>query len=265
MAAEPALVEMRRIYKRFGGVHAVEDMSLMLHAGEVLGLLGHNGAGKSTLMKILAGAYPLDAGEILVSGAPVQIANPRDSKRVGIETIYQTLALADNLSATANIFFGREITNPFGMLNEARMERDAIAVIQRLNPHFKNFHAPVGGLSGGQRQVVAIARTLKFNAKVILMDEPTAALGPHETQMVGDLIRQLKTDGIGIIMISHDLHDVFDLSDRIAVMKNGRHVWTGEVSRTTKDQVLEMIILGKLPGGSYAPGMVSDFGDGARR
>src|SRR5580704_18430441 len=115
MAAEPALVEMRRIYKRFGGVHAVEDMSLMLHAGEVLGLLGHNGAGKSTLMKILAGAYPLDAGEILVSGAPVQIANPRDSKRVGIETIYQTLALADNLSATANIFFGREITNPFGM------------------------------------------------------------------------------------------------------------------------------------------------------
>lgn len=264
MALESNLVEMRRISKRFGGVHAVEDMNLTLRAGEVLGLLGHNGAGKSTLMKILAGAYVLDAGEILVLGSPVQITHPRDAKRVGIETIYQTLALADNLSATANIFFGREIVNRLGMLDEAHMERDAIAVIRRLNPHFKNFRAPVGGLSGGQRQVVAIARTLKFNAKVIIMDEPTAALGPHETRMVGDLIRQLKTEGVGIIMISHDLHDVFDLSDRITVMKNGRHVWTGDVARTTKDQVLEMIILGRLPDGSYAPGMVSDFGDVGR-
>lgn len=254
------LVEMRRICKRFGGVHAVEDMNLTLHPGEVLGLLGHNGAGKSTLMKILAGAYSLDDGEVLVSGKPVQISSPRDSKRVGIEAIYQTLALADNLTATANIFFGREIVNSLGMLDEARMERDAISVIQRLNPHFQNFHSPVGGLSGGQRQAIAIARTLQFNAKIIIMDEPTAALGPHETRMVGDLIRQLKADGIGIIMISHDLHDVFDLSDRVSVMKNGRHVWTGAVAETTKEQVLEMIILGKLPSGRYAPGMVSDFG-----
>jgi D-xylose transport system ATP-binding protein len=254
------LIEMRGIYKRFGGVHAVEDMNLTLYPGEVLGLLGHNGAGKSTLMKILAGAYPLDAGEIVVCGSPVQIASPRDSKRAGIETIYQSLALADNLSATANIFFGREVVNRLGMLDEARMEREAMAVIQRLNPHFQNFHAPVGGLSGGQRQAVAIARTLQFNAKVIIMDEPTAALGPHETRMVGDLIRQLKAEGIGIVMISHDLHDVFDLSDRVTVMKNGRHVWTGGVAETTKDQVLEMIILGKLPDGSYAQGMLSDFG-----
>ena len=135
-----------------------------------------------------------------------------------------------------------------------------MSVVQRLNPHFQNFHAPVGSLSGGQRQAVAIARTLQFNAKIIIMDEPTAALGPHETQMVGNLIRQLKSEGIGIIMISHDLHDVFDLSDRVSVMKNGRHVWTGRVADTTKDQVLEMIILGKLPDGSYAPGVVSDFG-----
>jgi D-xylose transport system ATP-binding protein len=253
------LVQMRGICKRFGGVHAVEDMNLTLYAGEVLGLLGHNGAGKSTLMKILAGAYPLDEGEISVSGSPVQISDPRDAKRVGIEAIYQTLALADNLSATANIFFGREIVNRFGMLDEARMERDAMSVVKRLNPHFQNFHAPVGSLSGGQRQAVAIARTLQFNAKIIIMDEPTAALGPHETQMVGALIRQLKSEGIGIIMISHDLHDVFDLSDRVSVMKNGRHVWTGHVGETTKDQVLEMIILGKLPGGAYAPGVVSDF------
>ena len=185
MTVDAPLVQMRGIYKRFGGVHAVEDMNLTLYAGEVLGLLGHNGAGKSTLMKILAGAYPLDEGEITVSGSPVQISSPRDAKRVGIEAIYQTLALADNLSATANIFFGREIVNRFGMLDEARMERDAMSVVQRLNPHFQNFHTPVGSLSGGQRQAVAIARTLQFNAKIIIMDEPTAALGPHETQMVG--------------------------------------------------------------------------------
>ncbi len=260
MTQGPPLVEMRGIHKRFGGVHAIQNMHLTLYPGEVLGLLGHNGAGKSTLMKILAGAYTLDTGEILVSGSPVQILSPRDSKRVGIETIYQTLALADNLSAVANIFFGREIVNAFGMLDEARMERDAISVIRRLNPNFQNFHALVGGLSGGQRQAVAIARTLQFNAKIIIMDEPTAALGPQETRMVGDLIRQLKAEGIGIIMISHDLHDVFDLSDRVTVMKNGRHVWTGHVAETTKDQVLEMIILGKVPDGSYAPGMTSDFG-----
>jgi D-xylose transport system ATP-binding protein len=254
------LIEMRGIYKKFGGVHAVENMHLTLYRGEVLGLLGHNGAGKSTLMKILAGAYPLDEGEIIVAGSPVQLSGPHDAKRAGIEAIYQTLALADNLSATANIFFGREIVNRFGILDEARMERDAMSVVRRLNPHFQNFHAPVGSLSGGQRQAVAIARTLQFNAQVIIMDEPTAALGPHETQMVGNLIRQLKSEGIGIIMISHDLHDVFDLSDRVSVMKNGRHVWTGGVAETTKDQVLEMIILGKLPDGSYAPGVISDFG-----
>lgn len=260
MAQSAPLVEMRGIYKKFGGVHAVENMSLTLYPGEVLGLLGHNGAGKSTLMKILAGAYPLDEGDIVVSGRPVHISSPRDAKRVGIEAIYQTLALADNLSATANIFFGRELVNRFGMLDEARMERQAMTVIRRLNPNFQNFKPPVGGLSGGQRQAIAIARTLQFNAKIIIMDEPTAALGPHETQMVGNLIRQLKSEGIGIIMISHDLHDVFDLSDRVMVMKNGRHVWTGRVAETTKDQVLEMIILGKLPDGSYAPGMISNFG-----
>lgn len=258
METQEALVQMRGIYKHFGGVRAVEDMSIDIRQGEVLGLLGHNGAGKSTLIKILSGAYPIDSGEIIIGGEKVSIETPRDAKAYGIETIYQTLALADNLATPANIFFGREILTRFGALDEAAMEHATINVMKRLNPNFKNFHDAVSNLSGGQRQSVAIARTLQFNARIIIMDEPTAALGPHETQMVADLIRNLKSEGIAIVMISHDLHDVFDLADRITVMKNGRHVWTGHVSDTDKDEVLQMIILGKLPDGSYAPGIVSE-------
>ena len=217
-----------------------------------------NGAGKSTLIKILSGAYPIDSGKIFIGGEKAVIATPRDAKAYGIETIYQTLALADNLPAPANIFFGREIMTRFGALDEAAMEHASIKVMKRLNPNFKNFHDAVSKLSGGQRQSVAIARTLQFNARIIIMDEPTAALGPHETQMVADLIRNLKREGIAIVMISHDLHDVFDLADRISVMKNGRHVWTGKVGDTDKDEVLQMIILGKRPDGTYAPGIVSE-------
>ena len=251
------LVEMKNIHKRFGGIHAVEDMSLELYPGEVVGLLGHNGAGKSTFIKMLSGAYQVDSGEILIDGKPVQIRNPIDAKELGIETIYQTLALADNLDTAANIFFGREILTPWKALDEPAMEHAAIKVMKRLNPQFRKFHDPVSNLSGGQRQSVAIARALQFNARIIIMDEPTAALGPHETQMVADLIKALKKEGIAIVMISHDLHDVFDLSDRIAVMKNGRHVWTGATGETNKDEVLQMVILGKLPDGSYAPGILT--------
>jgi len=258
MPTQKPLVEMTNVQKRFGGIHAVEDMDLQLYPGEVLGLLGHNGAGKSTLIKMLSGAYPMDSGEIFIEGQKANIQTPRDAKAYGIETIYQTLALADNLPTPANIFFGRELVTPWGALDEAAMEHAAIKVMQRLNPQFAKFHDPVSNLSGGQRQSVAIARTLQFNAKIIIMDEPTAALGPHETQMVADLIKNLKQEGIGIIMISHDLHDVFDLSDRISVMKNGRHVWTGNIADTDKDEVLQMIILGKLPDGSYAPGILSE-------
>jgi len=251
------LVEMKNIHKRFGGIHAVEDMSLELYPGEVVGLLGHNGAGKSTFIKMLSGAYQVDSGEILIDGKPVQIRNPIDAKELGIETIYQTLALVDNLDTAANIFFGREILTPWKALDEPAMEHAAIKVMKRLNPQFRKFHDPVSNLSGGQRQSVAIARALQFNARIIIMDEPTAALGPHETQMVADLIKALKKEGIAIVMISHDLHDVFDLSDRIAVMKNGRHVWTGATTETDKDEVLQMVILGKLPDGSYAPGILT--------
>jgi len=249
------LVQMRGIYKRFGGVHAVADMSMDLYPGEVVGLLGHNGAGKSTFIKTLSGAYPIDAGQITVAGVPVDIQTPRDAKALGIETIYQNLALADNLDAAANIFFGRELLTPWRSLDDPAMELATIKLMGRINPQFRNYRDPVSDLSGGQRQTVAIARTLQFNAKVIIMDEPTAALGPYETRMVGELVRNLKREGIGIVIISHDLHDVFDLADRIIVMKNGRHVWTGNTADTDKDSVLQMIILGKRPDGSYAPGL----------
>ncbi len=241
------LVEMRGIHKRFGGVHAVNDVSLDLHPGEVVGVLGHNGAGKSVLMKTLSGAILRDAGEILINGEPVAINGPRDAQAHGIETIYQTLALADNLDAPANLFLGREIVTAFGVLDDDAMEAESRKVINRLNPNFKNVLDPVRNMSGGQRQSVAIARAIYYNAKILIMDEPTAALGPHETAMVAELIKQLKAEGIGIFLISHDLHDVFDLSDRLTVMKNGQKVGTVNTSDVTKDEVLGMIILGKMP------------------
>ena len=244
------LVEMRNISIAFGGIKAVDDVSVDLNPGEVVALLGHNGAGKSTLIKILSGAYPRDAGEIFVRGERAEIANPRDAKRYGIETIYQTLALADNVDAAANLFLGRELVTPLGTLDDAEMESQCRQVMARLNPNFRRFKEPVAALSGGQRQSVAIARAIHFNARILIMDEPTAALGPQETAQVGELIKQLKAEGIGIFLISHDIHDVFDLADRVSVMKNGALVGSGNVTDMTKDEVLGMIILGKCPPGA---------------
>jgi len=246
------LVEMRNIHKRFGGVHAVQGVSIDLMPGEVVGVLGHNGAGKTVLMKALSGAIPCDEGEIIINGQQVAIKRPRDARHHGIETIYQTLALSDNLDAPANLFLGREIMTPYGTLDDGAMENEARKVIQRLNPNFTNIKDPVRNMSGGQRQSVAIARAIYFNAKILIMDEPTAALGPHETAMVAELIKQLKSEGIGIFLISHDLHDVFDLADRVSVIKNGKLVGTEYTSQVTKDEVLGMIILGKQPGESKA-------------
>ena len=251
-AAVPAtervpLVEMRDIQIAFGGVHAVDHVSVELHAGEVVGLVGGNGAGKSTLMRALSGARPPDSGQILIDGQPVSISNPRDAKAYGIETIYQTLALADNVDAAANMFLGRELTTRLGSLDDSAMESATRKVMGRLNPNFKKFKAPVKLLSGGQRQSVAIARAVHFNARILIMDEPTAALGPAETEQVRGLIRQLKADGIGIFLVSHDIHDVFDLSERISVMYHGRIVATVKKDDVTIDEVLAMIILGKKP------------------
>ena len=246
------LVEMDDISISFGGVHAVENASIDLYPGEVVGLLGHNGAGKSTLIKILSGAYKRDSGTIRIDGEEATINNPRDAKGYGIETIYQQLAVADNVDAAANLFLGRELVTPYGTLDDAAMESRAREVMGRLNPNFRRFKEPVKALSGGQRQSVAIARAILFNARILIMDEPTAALGPQETAQVGDLIKQLKSDGIGIFLISHDIHDVFDLADRIVVMKNGQVVGTARTADVTKDEVLGMIILGKVPPGAVA-------------
>ena len=244
MSATP-LVDIRAVHKAFGGVKAVDDVSVAVYAGEVMALLGHNGAGKSTLMKMLAGAYPIDAGEIHINGVLAQIDNPADSQRLGVETIYQTLALADNLDSVANLFLGREIKTRWGTLDDYAMEKAAREVFHRLNPNFKNIRVPVRMLSGGQRQVVAISRAVYFKAKTLVMDEPCAALGPEETRMVHDLVRTLKASGVGIFLISHDMPDVFGLSDRLCVMKNGATVGTYRTADVTEDEVLGMIIAGK--------------------
>ncbi|MBB4051378.1 D-xylose transport system ATP-binding protein [Devosia subaequoris] len=251
------LVEMTDISISFGGIHAVDRASIDLHSGEVVGLLGHNGAGKSTLIKILSGAYKRDEGEIRINGETATINNPRDAKAYGIETIYQQLAVADNVDAAANLFLGREMVTSLGTLDDAAMESKAREVMGRLNPNFRRFKEPVKALSGGQRQSVAIARAILFNARILIMDEPTAALGPQETAQVGELIKQLKTEGIGIFLISHDIHDVFDLADRVVVMKNGQVVGQAKTSDVTKDEVLGMIIMGKVPPGAQpGPGAI---------
>ncbi len=247
-----ALVEMRNISLAFGGVKAVDDVSVDLNAGEVVGLLGHNGAGKSTLIKVLSGAYQADSGEIFINGEKAEITNPRDARAYNIETIYQTLALADNLDTASNLFLGRELTTATGLLDEGAMEAEARKIMARLNPNFEKFAAPVSALSGGQRQSVAIARAVYFNARILIMDEPTAALGPQETQMVAELITQLKSEGIGIFLISHDIHDVMTLCDRASVMKNGKLVGSVNVADVTDDDLLGMIILGKKPASSAA-------------
>ena len=242
------LVELRDIRVAFGGLHAVDGVTVDLYPGEVVGLVGGNGAGKSTLMHTLSGAHPADSGEILIDGQHVIIRNPRDARQHGVEVIYQKLALADNVDAASNVFLGRELRNRAGSLDDSAMAAATARVMRRLNPRFTNLRTPVRSLSGGQRQSVAIARAVHFNARILIMDEPTAALGPAETAQVRDLIKQLKSEGIGIFLISHDIHDVFDLSDRISVMLQGKLVGTVNKDEVTKDEVLAMIIAGKKPG-----------------
>jgi D-xylose transport system ATP-binding protein len=239
------LVELRDIRVSFGGVHAVDGVTIDLYPGEVVGLVGGNGAGKSTLMHTLAGAHPADSGQIFINGEEVSIRTPRDARAHGVEAIYQTLALADNIDAAGNVFLGRELRTRTGSLDDSAMTSATRKVIGRLNPMFTNLKTPVRTLSGGQRQAVAIARAVHFNATILIMDEPTAALGPAETTQVHELIARLKSEGIGIFLISHDIHSLFDMADRISVMLQGKLVETVNRRDVTKDEVLAMIIMGK--------------------
>ncbi len=246
MTASP-LVEMRDISIAFGGIKAVDHASLDLNPGEVVGLLGHNGAGKSTLIKVLSGAYKRDAGQIFINGKrsrsttramPRRSASRRSIRRWRSPTTW-TPPPTSISAARSGLASAPSTTSPW--------RRECRKVMDRLNPNFRRFKDPVMRLSGGQRQSVAIARAIHFNARILIMDEPTAALGPAETAQVGELIKQLKAEGIGIFLISHDMHDVFDLADRLVVMKNGKVVGTASTKDVTHDDVLGMIIAGKCP------------------
>ncbi len=215
-----AVVALRGVAKRFGGVVAVDAVDLDVFAGEVLALVGHNGAGKTTLLEILSGSLAPDAGAITLEREPVAFRSPRDAQRHGVATLHQHLALADNLDATANVFLGHELLR-HGLLDEDAMERETRALLDRLQPGFDAVRTPVRDLSGGQRQLVAIARALRLDAKAFLMDEPTAALGPAERARVADLIGRLTRDGLAIVLVSHDLDSVTTLADRVAVMRRG--------------------------------------------
>ncbi len=222
------VVEMRNIRKHFGAVQALRGVDLALNRNEVLGLMGDNAAGKSTLMKVLSGAYIPDGGQILIEGKPVHFSNPMDARRQGIEMVYQDYALANNLDVAGNVFMGREIVRvrlgPIGVLDYSTMEQETRNLISRLRIDIPSVRQKVERLSGGQRQAVAIARATAFDAKVIIMDEPTAALSVAAIEKVLELVRQLKAQGSSIIIISHRLEDIYRVSDRMIVLRQGRKV-----------------------------------------
>jgi D-xylose transport system ATP-binding protein len=248
----PPVVSMRGIDVLFGGVHAVDNVDLDLHAGQVVALLGHNGAGKSTLAGVLSGAVAKDKGTIEIDGRPVHFRTPRQARLAGVEIIYQTLALAGNLDAASNIYLGRELRR-FGIFRrQADMRKAAAEVLKRINPRFQNIDNLVQTFSGGQRQSIAIARAVLFKARVVILDEPTAALGPSETLLFKDLVKRLRDEGVAILMISHDIHDVFDLADKMVVMADGRVVGRLNTHEATKDQVLSLIIMGGATAGQAA-------------
>jgi D-xylose transport system ATP-binding protein len=238
------LLELEAIAKNFGGVHALDNVSFGIAAGEVVALVGHNGAGKSVLVQILSGVFQPTSGDISIDGKRQALNSPVAARAVGIETIYQSLALADNLDAPSNFFLGRELRKPFGFLDKKAMTRQAAEALAKLNPNFTDIERPVRDMSGGQRQAIAIARAIHFNVRLLIMDEPTAALGPHETKQVEDLIRKLKGQGIAILLVSHDVRSVIDLADRIVVLKNGRKVGEVASGAATEDSVVDMIVRG---------------------
>ncbi len=239
------LLETRGLSKRFGGVHALEAVDFSLRAGEVVALAGDNGAGKSTFTKIVSGVFPPSDGEIRLGGERVAFDGPQAARRQGIETIYQDLALADNLDVGANLFLGRELmTRTFGLprVDRKRMRAEAANALAVLDVHLDRLERPVRALSGGQRQAVAIGRAIYWDARVIIMDEPTAALGVPEQRKVMDLIRSLRTKGLGVIFISHNLADMFAVSDRIVVLRRGRLVGERAVAGTEPEEIVRLMV-----------------------
>jgi ABC-type sugar transport system ATPase subunit len=239
---ENAILEVRSLTKRFGGLVAVDHMDMQVYPGEVVGLLGDNGAGKSTLIKMVSGVYHPDEGRIFFQGKEVKMVSPMHALDLGIETLYQDLALAENLDAYSNIFLGREKTKPFlgfiKVLDHESMREESKKVLKRLEIEIPSLHNQIKTLSGGQRQAVAIGRSIYWNAKLLIMDEPTAALGVHEQRKVLDLVRLLRSQNIPIIIISHQLYDIFSVTDRLVIMRRGKKV----AERITKDTNPEEVV-----------------------
>lgn len=242
------LISMRNIRKSFGSVHALQGASVDVHAGEVVALVGDNGAGKSTLVKIMAGVFGFDSGEYSIEGQPAKIASPADATALGIQTVYQDLALCNNLDAVQNLFLGRELTGPawFGRrIRRAECEVRAREVLTRMRLGQLSLTRPVGAMSGGQRQNIAIARSILWTPKVVIFDEPTAALSHSAAEQVSALVRTLANDGLGIVVVSHDIHNfVVNATDRIEVMRLGANVASFKSSEVTGEQVVNAMVGG---------------------
>jgi D-xylose transport system ATP-binding protein len=243
---EAPLLELRGVYKSFGSVQALTDVDFEVRAGEVMALVGDNGAGKSTLIKCVAGIHPMDEGEILFAGEPVTIHGPKDAAKLGIEIVYQDLALCDNLDVVQNMYLGREAHNPFQVLREPPMEaktRQTLATLRVTT--IKSIRQTVATLSGGQRQSVAVARAVMWNSKLVILDEPTAALGVAQTEQVLALVNRLAEQGLGVALISHNLHDIFETANRITVLRLGRNAGLFEREKVTQEQVVHAITAGQ--------------------
>ena len=233
-------LELRKLSKRFGAVQALYEVNFDVHAGEVAGLVGDNGAGKSTLIKCVSGIHPADSGEIWFEGQQVAIRNPKDAANLGIQTIYQDLALCDNLDVVANLYLGREATGAAWM-DEINMERSSLETLRKLSVSIPNVRTIIASLSGGQRQSVAIARAVMWNSKLVILDEPTAALGVAQTKQVLELIKSLRQQGLAVIVISHNLADVFEVVDRISVLRLGRNAGVFHVHDTSQQAIVAAI------------------------
>jgi D-xylose transport system ATP-binding protein len=248
------LLELRGVSKHFGAVIALHEVDFKVYSGCVTALVGDNGAGKSTLIKSVAGIYRIDHGEIIYEGKPVNIHGPRDTAALGIEVVYQDLALADNLDVVQNMFLGREELEPLHTLDEIKMEARARDTLQSLSvTTIRSVRQTVAGLSGGQRQSVAVAKAVMWNSRLVILDEPTAALGVAQTRQVLDLVKRLAEQGLGVVIVSHNLHDVFEVADNITVLRLGQNVAEFKRKEVTQEQVVGAITSGEL---TKVPGLI---------